>query len=60
MIGLGKHESFTQRPVAGKARALNIRRLPSWLLAHSVHKSRNGGRPMASPEQMAESTEPDR
>ncbi len=57
---LGKHETFSVRPVAGKARVLNIRRLPSWVLALSAHRARNDGRPMASSEQMAESTEPDR
>jgi hypothetical protein len=62
-----KHARFTERPerVAGKARALNIRRLPSWVLAFSIHKSLHGSGPrqqrgpMDSPHQMAQSHEPD-
>jgi hypothetical protein len=62
-----KHARFTERPerVAGKARALNIRRLPSWVLAFSVHKAlhglppRSGRGPMDSPHQMARSHDPD-
>ena len=64
----GKHATFTQRPerVAGKARALNIRRLPSWLLAFSLHRALHGVAPryqrglMDSPHQMARSHDPDR
>jgi hypothetical protein len=63
-----KHARFKERPerVAGKARAMNIRRLPSWILAFSIHKSQRGlwpeykPGPMESPHQMAHSGEPDR
>jgi len=62
-----KHARFTQRParVAGKARALNIRRLPAWVLAFSIHKALHGVAerprrgPMDSPHQMARSRKPD-
>ena len=65
--GPGKHATFAERPdrVAGKTRALNIRRLPSWVLAFSVHKTLYGLRgrskrgPMDSPHQMARSHDPD-
>jgi hypothetical protein len=63
----GKHATFIQRPerVAGKARALNIRRLPSWVLAFSIHKALRGTPryergPMDSPHQMARTQDPDR
>ena len=45
---------------------LNIRRLPSWVLAFSVHKALHGVEPrfqrgpMDSPRQMARSQDPDR
>ena len=63
----GKHARFSERPgrVKEKARALNIRRLPSWVLAFSVHKSQRGlapdyrPGPMDSPYQMARTREPD-
>jgi hypothetical protein len=65
---LTKHARFTERPeqVASKARALNIRRLPSWVLAFSVHRSQRGlapsyeRGPMQSPHEMARSRDPDR
>jgi hypothetical protein len=64
----GKHAPFAMRRgrVAGKARALNIRCLPSWMLAFSLHKSQRGlaphykSGPMESPHQMAGSRDPDR
>ena len=42
-----KHAWFTECPgrIKGKARALNIRRLPSWLLAFSVHRALHGYAP---------------
>jgi hypothetical protein len=63
-----KHARFSERPerVVGKTRLMNIRRLPSWVLAFSVHKSQRGvfpeyeRGPMDSPYQMAHSREPDR
>jgi tellurite resistance-related uncharacterized protein len=58
-----KHTPFKNRPefVGGRQRVLNIRRLPSWILSYSAHKSRNGvypdlrPSPMASAEEMSES-----
>jgi tellurite resistance-related uncharacterized protein len=59
-----KHTPFQKRPdlVAGRQRVLNIRRLPSWQLSYSMHKSRNGVEPdlvpgpMDSAEEMVAST----
>ena len=63
-----KHARFADRPelVAGRQRVLCIRRLPSWQLSYSVHKSRYGGapdyrpRPMDSRETMITAGVPDR
>ena len=62
-----KHRSFPAREpeVRGKVLALNIRRLPEWTLSKAQHAARHGTHPdyqpwyMASPHQMAASTEPD-
>ena len=62
-----QHTTFRQRAqqVAGKTLALNIRRLPAWIVSREQHKSRWGLHPdyrpipMDSPEQMAESSFPD-
>jgi len=63
-----KHTRFSHRPdlVAGRKRVLNIRRLPSWNLSYANHKSRHGLHPdyrplpMDTPEEMSDSTFPDR
>ena len=63
-----KHTPFRDRPdlVAGRQRVLCIRRLPSWQLSYSAHKSRNGlyatnyrRLPMETPEDMVDSTAAD-
>jgi hypothetical protein len=62
-----KHCPFRDREseVHGKVLALNIRRLPAWLLSKAQHAARYGLYPdyepwhMASPTQMTESREPD-
>lgn len=62
-----KHAYFPQRErdVSGKVLALNIRRLPAWVLSKAQHEARYGTYPdyepgpMASPVEMAESTDPD-
>jgi hypothetical protein len=62
-----QHNSFGDREAAvqGKVLALNIRRLPSWVLSREHHKARWGLHPelvpipMDSPHQMAESSFPD-
>ena len=62
-----QHTTFKQREaqVAGKMLALNIRRLPAWIVSREQHKARWGLHPdykpipMDSPEQMAESSFPD-
>jgi hypothetical protein len=63
-----KHQPFWARPelVAGRQRVLCIRRLPSWQLSFSVHKSRHGLKPdyrplpMDSREEMITSGDADR
>lgn len=63
-----KHALFRDRPdlVAGRQRILCIRRLPSWLLSRSVHRSRHGVHPdfrplpMESQEAMSRSVAGDR
>jgi hypothetical protein len=63
-----KHAWFRERPelVAGRQRVLCIRRLPSWTLSYSVHKSRHGfapdfrPMPMESQERMSRSVAADR
>jgi hypothetical protein len=63
-----KHSYFLDRPdlVAGRRRILCIRRLPSWQLSYSAHKSHRGLHPdysplpMDTPEEMCVSTLPDR
>jgi len=63
-----KHALFSDRPelVAGRQRVLSIRRLPSWQLSYSVHKSRHGRKPdfrplpMDSSEEMVTSGSADR
>jgi hypothetical protein len=62
-----KHRLFAEREaeVRGKVLALNLRRLPAWILSKAQHTARHGTHPdyepwyMASPHQMAESTDPD-
>jgi hypothetical protein len=61
------HKTFAQRreEVSGKVLALNIRRLPAWLLSREQHRSRwgvhpeNRPMPMPSPAEMASSKLPD-
>jgi hypothetical protein len=60
-----KHLAFSNRRelVSGKLLAMNIRRLPAWILSASHHKARSGIHPqcrplpMPSPREMAENTE---
>jgi hypothetical protein len=62
-----KHALFSERAdqVRGKVLAMNIRRLPSWLLSRAHHATKRGRYPdykplpMESPREMAESTLPD-
>jgi hypothetical protein len=62
-----KHRSFPAREaeVQGKILALNVRRLPAWILSKAQHAARHGTYPdyepwhMASPHEMAQSREPD-
>lgn len=62
-----KHDSFRahREAVEGKLRAMNIRRLPSWVLSTAHHKAVSGiwpefePLPMPTVEEMVESTEPD-
>ncbi len=62
-----KHDSFWAHgeAVEGKLRAMNIRRLPSWVLSTAHHKAVSGvwpdyePLPMPSVEEMVESAEPD-
>ena len=62
-----KHRSFAAREaeVRGKVLALNLRRLPTWILSKAQHAARHGTHPdyepwyMASPHEMASSKEPD-
>lgn len=61
------HKTFAQRSdeVTGKLLALNIRRLPAWLLSREQHRARwgvhpeNRPMPMPSSAEMASSTLPD-
>ena len=63
-----KHTLFPSRAadIRGKVLALNIRRLPAWLLSRALHEARYGvypdyePLPMRSPQQMAESSDGDR
>ena len=62
-----KHTAFPDRAqeVRGRVLALNIRRLPSWVLSRTLHRARYGEYPdyeplpMMSPRQMAESSDAD-
>jgi hypothetical protein len=62
-----KHEPFTARAaqVSGKVLALNIRRLPSWLLSHAQHEAHFGlyphykPLPLPSPAELADRPSPD-
>jgi hypothetical protein len=62
-----QHTSFADRNalVRGKRLALNIRRLPAWIVSREQHKSRHGlwpdytPIPMDTPEKMASTTFPD-
>jgi hypothetical protein len=62
-----KHRSFAEREaeIRGKVLALNIRRMPAWILSRAQHTARHGTYPdyepwyMVSPREMAESTDPD-
>jgi hypothetical protein len=64
---LEQHKTFVERrdQVEGKVLALNIRRLPAWILSREQHRSRwgvhpeNRPMPMPSPAEMASSTVPD-
>ncbi len=64
---LDQHKTFAERrdQVEGKVLALNIRRLPAWILSREQHRSRwgvhpeNRPMPMPSPAEMASSTVPD-
>jgi hypothetical protein len=50
-----KHTLFSERSaeVAGKELALNIRRLPSWMLSYWIFRSRHGIHPDYVPEPMS-------
>jgi hypothetical protein len=62
-----KHDAFWQHEdeIAGRLRAMNIRRLPSWALSAAHHKAVSGVHPdfeplpMPSVEEMVTSTGPD-
>jgi SAM-dependent methyltransferase len=62
-----KHTPFPSRApqIRGKVLALNIRRLPSWVLSRAIHRMRYGRYPdyeplpMMPPSQMAESSDAD-
>jgi hypothetical protein len=62
-----KHTPFAERAdeIAGKTLALNIRRLPFWVLSRAQHVARWGIHPdyvpipMASPQELSESNFPD-
>ena len=62
-----KHDAFWQREdaIAGKLLAMNIRRLPSWVLSAAHQKADSGlwpdfePLPMPSVDEMVESTDPD-
>jgi hypothetical protein len=64
---LEQHMTFVERrdQVEGKVLALNIRRLPAWILSREQHRARwgvhpeNRPMPMPSPAEMASSTVPD-
>ena len=65
--GNAKHSTFKQREqeVAGRMLAMNLRRLPFWVLSRAQHVSRWGVYPdyqpipMASPQELSESDFPD-
>jgi SAM-dependent methyltransferase len=62
-----KHTAFPSRSeqIRGKVLALNLRRLPSWVLSRALHRARYGEYPdyeplpMMSPQEMAESSDAD-
>ena len=62
-----KHTAFPVRAeqIRGKVLALNMRRLPSWVLSRALHRARYGEYPdyeplpMMSPQEMAESLDAD-
>ena len=56
-----KHARFAQRSelVAGKILALNIRRLPAWVLSYATDQAANGRTPPWSAEQMSGTAVPD-
>jgi hypothetical protein len=62
-----KHATFWEREdeVGGKLLAMNIRRLPAWALSAAHHRAAHGlhddpgPQPLASADEMAESTDPD-
>src|SRR5215208_39658 len=62
-----KHTAFPDRAqeIQGKVLALNIRRLPSWVLSRALHRVRYGEYPdyeplpMMSPREMTESSDAD-
>lgn len=62
-----KHDAFWahEEAIEGKLRAMNIRRLPSWVLSAAHHKVVSGvwpefePLPMLTVEEMVDSTEPD-
>jgi hypothetical protein len=62
-----KHDAFWvhEEAIEGKLRAMNIRRLPSWVLSTAHHKAVSGvwpefePLPMPSVDEMVESREPD-
>ncbi|MFN8112836.1 MAG: hypothetical protein U0R51_06520 [Solirubrobacterales bacterium] len=62
-----KHDAFWVREdeLAGKLLAMNLRRLPSWVLSAANHKAMSGlwpdfePLPMPTVEEMVESTDPD-
>lgn len=64
---IDKHDPFWRHEAAieGKLRAMNIRRLPSFVLSHAHHQATTGvwpdfeALPLASAEEMADSSEPD-
>ena len=65
--GFEQYTTFREREneVRGKLLALNLRRLPAWILSHENHKARIPAlphpkpNPISSPEQMASSKLPD-
>lgn len=57
-----KHARFSQRSelIAGKLLALNLRRLPAWMLSYAIQESISNRTPMRSPRELADSDLPDR